>query len=238
MDWAASFSILTRPGVMTYILTGVLFTVVIAAAAVLVSIVLGSILALVRNYCTGKTRIFKWIATAYIELFRNTPLLLWIFVCLIICPVPGFLARRMLGLTSVEVQILFRAFVALVLFTSSVIAEIIRGGLNSIPKSQFEAARSQGFGFFASMRLIILPQTFKTIIPALFSQCTTVIKDSSYLAGINVMEFMFSAKVVMGYTSDLNQVLLLYGFVFLLYFVLNFGISLIVRAYQRRVVAA
>lgn len=58
MDWAASFSILTRPGVMTYILTGVLFTVVIAAAAVLVSIVLGSILALVRNYCTGKTRIF------------------------------------------------------------------------------------------------------------------------------------------------------------------------------------
>ena len=64
MDWAASFSILTRPGVMTYILTGVLFTVVIAAAAVLVSIVLGSILALVRNYCTGKTRIFKWIATA------------------------------------------------------------------------------------------------------------------------------------------------------------------------------
>ena len=88
------------------------------------------------------------------------------------------------------------------------------------------------------MRLIILPQTFKTIIPALFSQCTTVIKDSSYLAGINVMEFMFSAKVVMGYTSDLSQVLLLYGFVFLLYFVLNFGISLVVRAYQRRVVAA
>ena len=68
-------------------------------------------------------------------------------------------------------------------------------------------------------------QTFKTIIPALFSQCTTVIKDSSYLAGINVMEFMFSAKVVMGYTTDLSQVLLLYGFVFLLYFALNFGIS-------------
>ncbi len=140
MDWAASFSILTRPGVMTYILTGVLFTVVIAAAAVLVSIVLGSILALVRNYCTGKTRIFKWIATAYIELFRNTPLLLWIFVCLIICPVPGFLARRMLGLTSVEVQILFRAFVALVLFTSSVIAEIIRGGLMAVDPGQMEAA--------------------------------------------------------------------------------------------------
>ena len=88
------------------------------------------------------------------------------------------------------------------------------------------------------MRLIILPQTFKTIIPALFSQCTTVIKDSSYLAGINVAEFMYSTKVIMAQTSNLGQALLLYGFTFLLYFVLNFGISLIVRAYQRRLVAA
>ena len=101
-----------------------------------------------------------------------------------------------------------------------------------------------GFGktlvvsFFATMRLIILPQTFKTIIPALFSQCTTVIKDSSYLAGINVAEFMYCSKVVMAKTTSLNDVLLVYGFVFLLYFALNFGISLLVRAYQRRVVAA
>ena len=127
---------------------------------------------------------------------------------------------------------------AFTIFTSAVMAEIIRGGLNSIPTSQFEAAQSQGFGFFATMRLIILPQTFKTVIPALFSQCTTVIKDSSYLAGVNVAEFMYTTKVVMAQTSNLTQVLLLYGFTFLLYFVLNFGISLIVRAYQRRVVAA
>ncbi len=73
--------------------------------------------------------------------------------------------------------------IAFTLFTSAVMAEIVRGGLNSIPRGQFEAAQSQGFGFFATMRYIILPQTFKTIIPALFSQCTTVIKDSSYLSG-------------------------------------------------------
>ena len=127
---------------------------------------------------------------------------------------------------------------AFTIFTSAVMAEIVRGGLNSIPVSQFEAACSQGFGFFATMRLIILPQTFKTIIPALFSQCTTVIKDSSYLAGINVAEFMYCSKVVMAKTTSLNDVLLVYVFVFLLYFALNFGISLLVRAYQRRVVAA
>ena len=117
-------------------------------------------------------------------------------------------------------------------------AEIVRGGLNSIPRGQFEAAQSQGFGFFATMRYIILPQTFKTIIPALFSQCTTVIKDSSYLSGINVAELMYTANVVMAHAIDLSQVLMLYGLVFAMYFVLNFGISLLVRAYQRRIVAA
>ena len=183
---------------------------------------LGTVLALVKQYCMGKLSIFKWLVSAYIELFRCTPNLLWILFIYF----------------TVKGSDIFISVLAFTLFTSAVMAEIIRGGLNSIPKSQFEAARSQGFGFFASMWYIILPQTFKTIIPALFSQCTTVIKDSSYLAGINVMEFMFSAKVVMGYTTDLGQVLLLYGFVFALYFILNFGISLIVRAYQRRVVAA
>ena len=124
------------------------------------------------------------------------------------------------------------------LFTSAVMAEIVRGGLNSIPRGQFEAAQSQGFGFFATMRYIILPQTFKTIIPALFSQCTTVIKDSSYLSGINVAELMYTANVVMAHAIDLSQVLMLYGLVFAMYFVLHFGISLLVRAYQRRMVAA
>ena len=210
------------PANVSFIMAGFVKTIQISVLAIIFSILLGTVLALVKQYCVGKLTPFKWLVSAYIELFRCTPNLLWILFIYF----------------TVKGSDIFISVLAFTIFTSAVMAEIIRGGLNSIPKSQFEAAKSQGFGFFASMRLIILPQTFKTVIPALFSQCTTVIKDSSYLAGINVMEFMFSAKVVMGYTSDLNQVLLLYGFVFLLYFVLNFGISLIVRAYQRRVVAA
>ena len=209
------------PANVSFIMAGFLKTIEISILAIIFSVILGTVLALVKQYCVGKLSPFKWLVSAYIELFRCTPNLLWILFIYF----------------TVKGSDIFISVLAFTIFTSAVMAEIIRGGLNSIPKSQFEAAKSQGFGFFASMRLIILPQTFKTIIPALFSQCTTVIKDSSYLAGINVMEFMFSAKVVMGYTSDLSQVLL-YGFVFLLYFVLNFGISLIVRAYQRRVVAA
>lgn len=160
--------------------------------------------------------------SAYIELFRCTPNLLWILIF-----------RFTIQGDNVLISIL-----AFTVFTSAVMAEIVRGGLNALPKGQFEAAQSQGFGFFATMRLIVLPQVFKMIVPALFSQCTTVIKDTSYLRGIDVHEFMRNSAVVMGQASTLQQILLLYGFVLLTYFVLNFAISLVVRAYQRRIVAA
>ena len=85
--WSASFSILQNPAVLTYLFKGVAFTLVISVVAVLLGLVLGSVLALARNYCNhGLARILKWLATAYIELFRNTPLLLWIFICMVFFP--------------------------------------------------------------------------------------------------------------------------------------------------------
>ena len=205
-----------------FIMMGFGKTIEISALAIVFSILVGTVLAMAKQYCTGKLKFVSVIVSAYIELFRCTPNLLWIL----------FIYFTVKG-NDVVISVL-----AFTIFTSAVMAEIIRGGFNSIPKSQFEALQSQGFGFFAGMRLVILPQTFRTIVPALFSQCTTVIKDSSYLAGINVAEFMYCTKVIMATTSNLGQVLLLYGFVFLLYFALNFGISLLVRIYQRRIAAA
>lgn len=202
-----------------FMLGGFVKTLEISALSIFFSLILGMILALVKAYAAKP---FSLLVSAYIELFRCTPNLLWILFIYF----------------TVKGNDVFISTLAFTIFTSAVMAEIVRGGLNSIPQSQFEAAQSQGFGFFATMRLIILPQTFKTIVPALFSQCTTVIKDSSYLAGINVAEFMYTSKVVMAKTQSLNEVLLVYGFVFLLYFALNFGISLFVRAHQRRQVAA
>ena len=202
-----------------FMLGGFVKTLEISALSIFFSLILGTVLALVKAYAAKP---FSLLVSAYIELFRCTPNLLWILFIYF----------------TVKGNDVFISTLAFTVFTSAVMSEIVRGGLNSIPQSQFEAAQSQGFGFFSTMRLIILPQTFKTIIPALFSQCTTVIKDSSYLAGINVAEFMYTSKVVMAKTQSLNEVLLVYGFVFLLYFALNFGISLFVRAYQRRQVAA
>ena len=203
-------------------LPGLFNTIVISLASIGLSIIFGTILALTKTYCTGRLRWLSWIVSAYIELFRCTPNLLWILIF-----------RFTIQGDNVLISIL-----AFTVFTSAVMAEIVRGGLNALPKGQFEAAQSQGFGFFATMRLIVLPQVFKMIVPALFSQCTTVIKDTSYLRGIDVHEFMRNSAVVMGQASTLQQILLLYGFVLLTYFVLNFAISLAVRAYQRRIVAA
>lgn len=207
---------------VTFMLQGLVNTIVIAAASIVLSILVGTVLALVKTYCTGKLRPLSWLVSAYIELFRCTPNLLWILIF-----------RFTVQGDNILVSIL-----TFTVFTSAVMAEIVRGGLNALPKGQFEAAQSQGFGFVDTMRLIVLPQAFKMIVPALFSQCTTVIKDTSYLRGIDVHEFMRNSAVVMGQASTLPQILLLYGFVLLTYFVLNFAISLAVRAYQRRNAAA
>ena len=176
-------------------------------------------LALVKAY---GPRPLRWLVSAYIELFRCTPNLLWIL----------FIYFTVQGLDN-SLSRLSRSRCSRVPSWPRSCAR----ASTPIPAGQFEAAQSQGFGFFATMRYIILPQTFKTITPALFGQCTTVIKDSSYLSGINVAEFMYTTNV-MAHAVSLDQVLMLYGFVFALYFALNFGISLLVRRFQRSAIAA
>ena len=236
----ASLSMLRNPALIQYLLRGVMFTLIISLIAVLAGIVIGSVLALVRNYATrGRARIFRRLSIIYIEVFRNTPLLLWIFICMVFCPTPAFLNRKMFGLTSsADVKLLFKASVALILFTSSVIAEIIRGGLNSVADGQFEAGRSQGFGTVQIMRYIVLPQAFRNVIPTLLSQVITTIKDSSYLANIAVIELMARTKQIMSSanryngtgTINVSDVFVLFGLAALIYFIINYTLSCVVRA--------
>lgn len=238
-----SISILTNTAVLAYIFKGVAFTLVISIVAVLSGLVIGSLLALLRNYCNGRlTRIFKCIATAYIEIFRNTPLLLWIFICLVFCPCPGFLDKKMLGLSSAEVKLLFKTAIALILFTSSVIAEIVRGGLNSVAQGQFEAGHSQGFNTVQIMWYIVLPQAYRSIVPTLLSQVITTVKDSSYLANVATIELMSRVKKLLSSahkynglnTVNVSDVFILFGFACLIYFVINFTLSCVVRYLQKK----
>ncbi|MDD4849392.1 MAG: amino acid ABC transporter permease [Gemmiger sp.] len=239
---AASFSIFAKPGVMLFILRGVCFTLVLSVVAVLCGILFGSLLALLRNYAVhGPARVLGWLATVYIEIFRNTPYLLWIFICLVACPCPGFLQHKMLGLTSVEVRILFRASMALILFTSSVIAEIVRGGLNAVAAGQFEAGRSQGFSTVQIICYIVLPQAYRAVVPTLLSQVITTIKDSSYLANVAVIELMARVRQILSTSymyngtgkQNVSDVFVLFGLACILYFIINFSLSCLVRKLQK-----
>ena len=134
-------------------------------------------------------------------------------------------------------KLLFKASIALILFTSSVIAEIIRGGLNSIPQGQFEAGHSQGFNIVQIMIYIILPQAIKNVVPTLLSQIITTIKDSSYLANVATVELMSRVRQILSSANmynglgniNVSDVFVLYGCAAAIYFIINFSLSLLVR---------
>ncbi len=208
---------------ISYIFVGLGMTLFIAVITLLFGTVLGTVLALFGTYgkVTGK------ISTVIVEIFRNTPLLLWVFVAIT-------------AFTSLP-SVLSRALVATVVFNAAIISEIIRGGLNAIPKGQIEAGRSQGFSFVQIMVYIVLPQTFRKIIPTLTSQAITIIKDTSYLAQIGVAELMFVVKKLMatadsftGHPITAQDVFILFGTAAIIYFVINFSLSLAVRKMQKK----
>lgn len=212
------FTQIFTPANFSFMMKGLGMTVLISIGAVFFSTLIGSILALVRTYAKGKYRIFAKLIAAYTEFFRCTPNLLWILWIY-------FTVRG----NKVVISIF-----AITLFTSAVMSEIFRGGLNSVPKGQFEAASSQGFSFVQTLLYIVFPQTFRKVIPALLSQIITVIKDTSFLRMVDIPEFMRNCSVVMGSIYDVNGMMLLYAFEALCYFVICFTLSLIVRHYQSR----
>ena len=217
------FTSLFSPSILTYLLKGFGITLKVAAIAVVLSILIGTILGLLRSYAP---LVLRKLAGAYIEWFRNTPNLLWVMLCYIAAPLPNDWSR---------------CTMAYVLFTSAMMAEIVRGGLNAIPKGQFEAAHSQGFTFVGTLWYIILPQCFKRIVPTMLSQVITVVKDTSFMAQVAVAELLFRTKNLMsifykvvGRQITALDVFLLFGFAMLLYFVVNFALSCIVRYLQKR----
>ncbi|MCH4166445.1 MAG: amino acid ABC transporter permease [Megasphaera sp.] len=238
-----SFTLLKNPAILMFICKGVIFTLIISVLAVTISIGLASVLALVRNYCVKPgQRIFRWLAVVYIEIFRNTPLLFWIFISVVFFPAPKLFTHQLFGLSSVETKLLFKTTAALTLFEAATIAEIIRGGLNSISNGQFEAGRAQGFNTVQIMLYIILPQAFRNIVPTLLSQVITTIKDSSFIANVATIELMARVKKILSNASlyngtgtiNVSDVFILFGFAALIYFIINYILSCVVRHIQER----
>lgn len=193
-----------------FLIDGLKLTLIIAISSILLSVVFGTILAILRNYSKG---ILGKIATIYIEIYRNTPNLLWI------------LAIRFL----VPIKPMYSGILAFTLFTSAVMAEIIRGGMNSVNNGQYEASYSQGFSKLQTVKYIVLPQSFRRCVPTFLSQAVTVIKDTSFLYAVGIEEFTGKGMIIMGSFATSTQVFLLFGTLAATYFIINFVISCSVR---------
>ncbi|HEV4569891.1 TPA: amino acid ABC transporter permease [Streptococcus pneumoniae] len=195
------------PDNLVFIFKGFGLTLYISLIAIILSTIIGTVLAVMRN---GKNPILRIISSIYIEFVRNVPNLLWIFTIFLVFKMKSTLA----GIT------------AFTLFTSAALAEIIRGGLNAVDKGQYEAGMSQGFTSAQILYYIILPQAIRKMLPAIISQFVTVIKDTSLLYSVIALQELFGAsQILMGRYFEPEQVFSLYILIALIYFSFNLAIS-------------
>jgi polar amino acid transport system permease protein len=190
-DWA----IITSGQYFEWILSGVKVTLQLSVVSVALSFILGLLIAVMRM---SNVKPILWFSHAYLEFFRNTPLLVqiffWYFGSYKILPM---VVNDWLNTMNFEFA---AAVIALTIYTSAFIAEDIRSGVRSIPKEQMEAARSSGFSYLKSMYYIILPQAVRLTIPPLINQFLNLMKNSSLAMTIGVAELTYQARQVESYT--------------------------------------
>lgn len=178
-----------------WIVQGVITTLQISAISIVFSMLLGTIIAVFR---LSQVKLLEWFSIAFTEFFRNTPLLVqiffWYFGSDAVLPkaVNQWLYKQNFEFAA--------GVIALTVYTSAFIAEEIRSGIFSIPKTQLESSRATGLSFIQAMRYVILPQAFRIIIPPLISQFLNLIKNSSLCMTIGVMELTYMARQIESYT--------------------------------------
>ncbi|AVA21441.1 amino acid ABC transporter permease [Rhizobium sp. LEGMi198b] len=158
---------------------GLMVTLVLSFVAIVVSFPLGIMLALGRR---SKMPVIRMLSVLYIEIIRGIPLITVLFMASVMLPL--FLPQ---GWT---VDKLLRAVVGVSMFTSAYIAEVIRGGLQAVPKGQFEGADSLGLGYWQKMRLIVLPQAIKLVIPGIVNTYIGMFKDTSLVSIISMFDLL------------------------------------------------
>lgn len=209
------FSILIN-NLDTY-LEGFKNTVLVSIIALIGSFVIGVIAAIMR---IAPIKPLNWLGTAFVEFFRNIPLLIIAFFFYVGLPavgvtLPGYVAGT----------------IALAIYTGAFIAEAIRAGIQSVPKGQMEAARSSGLTYLQAMRTIILPQAIKIVIPPIGNQFINLVKNSAILGMIAGLDLMYFGDIVSSQTFVTFDV---YIFVALFYLVLTIPLSLGVGYLEKR----
>jgi len=210
MNWGAAFRF------MPLLLQGVVATLKISAWSILLAIPIGVVLAFMR---ISKNKVANALSTAYIEFVRGIPLL--VLLMFIYFGFGGF----------VNVSAMVAAVSGLGMFAGAFVAEIVRAGIQSIPKGQMEAARASGMTYFQAMRLVIIPQAMRRIIPPLTGQFISLVKDSSLVMTISVNDLTMQTRNAVVVTFRSFEMWTITAF---LYFGMTFILSRVLRVLERR----
>src|SRR3984885_15883528 len=200
------------------ILWGLGITIAYTVVTIAAGMVIGLVTGLLR---LSPSRLVTLPLTAYVEVFRCTPLLvqiIWFYYALPVVigiDLPGVVAAGMV----------------LSLYTGAFYAEIVRGGVNSIERGQWDAARSIGFRYVPMMRLVILPQAFRRMIPPFMNQSIIQLKNTSLVSTIAVADLLYQGEMI---TAATYRPLEVYTMVAVLYFAVLFPLTLAAQYVERR----
>ena len=198
------------------LLEGAFLTLKISLTALLFSIPLGILVGLCR---VSTKKIVRFIATAYVEFIRGVPLLvllIWIY----------FVLGSYFKLGSY-----WSAIMGLAVFSAAFISEIVRSGIKAVPRGQMEAARSSGMTYIQAMIFVILPQAVRIVLPPMASQFIILIKDSSLVSTVAVVDLTLIGKNLVATTFRSLEI---WTAIALLYFVMTFSLSLVIRYFEKK----
>lgn len=201
-----------------YLLEGLGVTLEVSIISIVISFVLGTILGILRYV---DIKIFSPIIGVVIDVIRNLPLMLILFFSYFGLPEIG-----------VRLTVVSATVIALSIFEAAMIAEIVRSGINAVATGQMEAARSNGLTYFQAMYHVILPQALRKMIPPLVSQFISLIKDTSLATIILLPEMTFHAQIIYG--QNVNYMIPMYVMLAVLYFVVNYVLSVASRVIARK----
>jgi len=235
MDWSSLFVDMSPanffnfsflPKYASFFVEGIVYTLLLSIVAVALAVIPALLLALMR---LSKNRIVKAISGAYIAVFRSTPLLVQLMI--IYFGLFGFIRIPSVQIGFIDISRFIPGVVALAINSSAYVAEIFRAGILAVDIGQTEAARSLGMTGAMSMRLVVLPQAIKNILPALANELITMVKESSICMTLGMAELMWGAKTVAGTTYI---TIAPYVLAAIIYFCNNFPASKGIKAIERR----
>ena len=202
-----------------FLLEGLWITIEISVISIIISFILGTFLGIIRY---ANIKYLSAIVGFIIDIIRNLPLLLIIFFTYFGLPNIG-----------IKPEIIPAAIMALSIFESAMVAEIVRSGINSIDYGQTEGALANGLTKWQALRIIVLPQAIKNMMPALVSQFISLVKDTSLATIIVLPELMYHAQIIYG--QNTNYIIPMFVALAVLYFIVCYSLSLVARYLHKHI---